>query len=178
MDTLIVAMRCGQSGRPFRVAFDAARLGAPYRVSAIAEGSGITVSLGGGGEPRLASGGATATLDESVANADDLEWGGLVCPFCHIHAPPARCVSCGTLLCLSAALPEDRRLSFLCPVCGWKQKPGRPRFLPIGWLRIGRFRTQKPLRIEAHEMTALPAAHGLLGTAKRLLLPGPKRRDK
>ena len=177
MDTIIVSMRCGRSGRPFRVAFDASKAG-HYAISAIAAGSGVTVTPAATGEPLLPSGGgATSTVQESVALADELDWKALVCPFCRVHAPPTRCTSCHALLCMAAHIPEDRRIAFSCPVCGWRVG-ARSRFTlkPLGWLRVGRWRRTKPLRIEAREMTALPGAKGLLGTAKRLLLPGPKRR--
>jgi hypothetical protein len=176
MDTIIVSMRCGRSGRPFRVAFDASRAG-HYAITSIAAGSGLTVTPAATGEPLLPSGGGTSTLTESVALADDLDWSALVCPFCGVHAPPTRCASCRAVLCMAAYLPPEPRLAFACPVCGWKQHVGgRIRWLPFGWLRVGRWRRTRPLRLEAGEMTALPAAKGLLGTAKRLLLPGPKRR--
>ncbi len=172
MDTVIVAMRCGRSGRPFRVVFESQGAGAPYIIRGISAGSGITVTPASGG-PFLTSPQERPTVvDPLLVDADALDWSALRCPFCKERGGPVRCQSCRSLMCIAAVLPEDRRLAFKCPVCGWKSRIGGLRSL--GRLLAGRLRRTRPLQLQAKDVTALPAAHGLLGAARRLL-PGPKR---
>jgi hypothetical protein len=173
VDTVIVSMRCGGSGRPFRVVFESRGPGAPYVIRDISAGSGITVTPASVGQ-LLTSGDATpTTVDPQLVDADALDWSALRCPFCEIHAGPTRCPSCRSLMCIAAALPADRRLAFLCPVCDYKSRGGK--LTGLGRLLAGRLRRRpRPLQLQAKDVTALPAAHALLGTARRLLL-GPKR---
>jgi len=173
METVIVAMRCGGSGRPFRVVFDSLAPGAPYIIRSISAGSGITVTPASGGQLLTSGGEPPAIVDPLLVDADALDWRALRCPFCQVHAGPVRCPSCRSLMCIAAALPADQRLAFLCPVCAFKSRRGK--LTGIGRLLAGRLRRRpRPLQLQARDVTALPAAHGLLGAARRLL-PGPKR---
>lgn len=167
-------MRCGGSGRPFRVVFEARGPGASYVIRNISVGSGFTVTPAAGGQLLASGGEPPVVVDPLLVDADALDWRALRCPFCQAPGGPVQCHSCRSLMCIAAAVPGDRRLSFSCPVCEWKSRNGA--FTTgLGRLIAGRLRRRpRPLQLQAKDVAALPAAQGLLGTARRLL-SGPKR---
>lgn len=173
MDALIVSMFCGQSGRPFRVVFESAGPGARYTIREVSEGSGITVTPVTGTQLLPSGGQQPSTVDPALIDANALDWRRLRCPFCPMLGGAVRCRSCNSLLCFSAALPEDRRLAFLCPICASKSRHIGLSFL--GRVAAGRFRRRpRPLQLQAKDVAKLSEPQGLLGAARRLL-PGPKR---
>jgi hypothetical protein len=175
MQSIVIPMRCSESGKRLRVIFARPQADMPYRVREIKSGSGVSTGVPPSDVPALTAGTPSAnTIHVSVTNqaldARQVNWIGFRCPHCDGRSTQSviRCGRCGELVCGSTYhVLDGGRYDFSCGACGNKVRG-------FAGGTIDSF-DAKPVGPLPSQSPALPAGKGLLGAAKRMLPRGKEK---
>jgi hypothetical protein len=176
LQSVVIPMRCSESGKRLRVIFARADADSVYQIQEIKSGSAVSTRVGPSDAPALVAGIPAAgvqhpSIDNGVVDARLVSWNGFLCPHCQAGSPTSviRCGRCNELVCGATYRPlRGGRYVFSCGACGNKTSGFMTR--PIESFDA------KPVGPAPSEVPALPAGRGILGAARGLLPRGNRRK--